>query len=140
MNLINLRLFQLPRLTFLVALMSVALAIGCESDNSDSGGNGSGGGAPDSVSGTWAGDGISVTLSEESRQPDGLGGFRSEGSATLTNPRGTFGSGLYSYSAGGLYAVGDGFQVSGTVEGNTWSATYLFPDDRINTYVTLQRQ
>lgn len=140
MKLIASHFFRLPRLMLLAVFACVALTVGCESDNSDSSSGGGGGGAPDSVSGTWAGDGISVTLVEQSRQPDVNGGVRSEGSATLTNSRGTFGSGLYSYSAGGIYAQGDGFAVSGTVNGDTWNAQYIFPDDNIMTYVTLTKQ
>lgn len=111
--------------------------LGCEKDNADStsddsnSANSASSTHPSSVGGTWAGGGISVSLTQTRHE-----GEESEGKAVLNGTR----SGTYAYESltGFLYAAGD-WQLSGNVNGNTWSASYY---DGVNseTQVTLKRQ
>lgn len=126
----------------IVALTAcLALTVGCEEDNAETGSGNNGSSNSGSVAGTWAGGGISIVLVEESRGPDGLGGTKAEGSATLSNPRGSF-WGVWVWTSGnnGIYVQGDGFGLSGPVSGKKWNATYIFPDDSIYTQITLTKQ
>ena len=138
MNFLKSQLFRLSRMALLATSMCVVLTIGCEKDNFDSGSGGNnGGGTSATVAGTWAGGGISVVLVEENRSPDGT---VINGSATLTNPHGTFG-GVWGYNRGSIYAAGDGWGLEvGSISGNQWSAQYIDTWNDVIQNVVLTKQ